>query len=182
MSETGGSRQRGVDIQNRWFIIDKSGPPPAAGGRADPRNLQRIISLFCRIFKPCRKYPGKGGSPMLELQDLSYSVSGPEGETDILKNISLTIPDKRLVVLTGPNGGGKTTLARAHHGPGPAHRGTDFLGRDGHHRRGYHPAGPDGHRPTGFSSRPGSRASGYGTCWPWPRTRSSCPRGRPAPT
>ena len=50
---------------------------------------------------------------MLELQELCYSVSTPDGTTDILKNISLTIPDKRLVVFTGPNGGGKTTLAKA---------------------------------------------------------------------
>ena len=33
-------------------------------------------------------------------------------ELDILKNISITIPDHRLVVFTGPNGGGKTTLAK----------------------------------------------------------------------
>ena len=50
---------------------------------------------------------------MLELQDLTYSVDGQEGKADILNGISLTIPDKKLIVLTGPNGGGKTTLARA---------------------------------------------------------------------
>ena len=31
---------------------------------------------------------------------------------DILSDISLTIPDQHLMVLTGPNGGGKTTLAK----------------------------------------------------------------------
>ena len=49
---------------------------------------------------------------MLELQNISYRVSTPEGDVDILKNISITIPDHRLVVFTGPNGGGKTTLAK----------------------------------------------------------------------
>ncbi len=50
---------------------------------------------------------------MLELRHLSYAVDGPEGQTDILNDISLVIPDNKLVVLTGPNGGGKTTLAKA---------------------------------------------------------------------
>ena len=49
---------------------------------------------------------------MLELKHISYRVSTPEGELDILKDISITIPDHRLMVFTGPNGGGKTTLAK----------------------------------------------------------------------
>ena len=49
---------------------------------------------------------------MLELKHISYSVSTPEGVQDILKDISLVIPDNKLVVFTGPNGGGKTTLAK----------------------------------------------------------------------
>ena len=49
---------------------------------------------------------------MLELQNICYRVSTPEGEQDILKNVSITIPDHKLVVFTGPNGGGKTTLCQ----------------------------------------------------------------------
>ena len=49
---------------------------------------------------------------MLELQNICYRVSTPEGEMDILRDISITIPDEKLVVFTGPNGGGKTTLAK----------------------------------------------------------------------
>ena len=49
---------------------------------------------------------------MLELRDVCYSVKAPEGPAEILKNISLTVPDKKLIVFTGPNGGGKTTLAK----------------------------------------------------------------------
>ncbi len=50
---------------------------------------------------------------MLEIKNLSYEVAGEEGTLGILRDISLTIPDGKFVVITGPNGGGKTTLARA---------------------------------------------------------------------
>ena len=50
---------------------------------------------------------------MLELKNVSFSVSEENGATkEIVKNVSLTIPDGELVVITGPNGGGKSTLAR----------------------------------------------------------------------
>ena len=50
---------------------------------------------------------------MLELQHISYAVREGDGELGILNDISLTIDDHKLVVFTGPNGGGKTTLARS---------------------------------------------------------------------
>ena len=50
---------------------------------------------------------------MLELKGLSYQVEDNGGQTDILRGIDLTIPDNKFVVITGPNGGGKTTLAKA---------------------------------------------------------------------
>ncbi len=49
---------------------------------------------------------------MLELKHLSFSAAGESGAKDILKDISLTVPDGTFLVVTGPNGGGKTTLAR----------------------------------------------------------------------
>ncbi len=50
---------------------------------------------------------------MLELRNLSFTVSDDAGKADIIKDISLTIEDKKFIVITGPNGGGKTTLAKA---------------------------------------------------------------------
>ena len=49
---------------------------------------------------------------MLELKNICYRVDLPEGTVDILDHIDLVIPDHKLVVFTGPNGGGKTTLAK----------------------------------------------------------------------
>lgn len=49
---------------------------------------------------------------MLELKNVSFGVSDDGREKTILKDVSLTIPDRQLVVVTGPNGGGKSTLAK----------------------------------------------------------------------
>ena len=50
---------------------------------------------------------------MLEINHLSYRVEGADGVVDILQDVSLTVEDKKFIVVTGPNGGGKTSLARA---------------------------------------------------------------------
>ncbi len=48
---------------------------------------------------------------MLELKNVSYTVETDGVRKDILKHIDLAI-DERFVALTGPNGGGKSTLAK----------------------------------------------------------------------
>ena len=48
---------------------------------------------------------------MLELRNVSYAVENENGSKQILKNINLTL-DERFVAFTGPNGGGKSTLAK----------------------------------------------------------------------
>ena len=50
---------------------------------------------------------------MLEMKNLSYRVQGENGPVDILNQVDLTVEDKKFIVVTGPNGGGKTSLARA---------------------------------------------------------------------
>ena len=50
---------------------------------------------------------------MLEIKNLAFSVEDEKGRQTILDDLSLTIPTGSLVVVTGPNGGGKTTLAKA---------------------------------------------------------------------
>ena len=62
---------------------------------------------------------------MLELKHVCYAVQEGDAQLGILNDISLTISDHKLVVFTGPNGGGKTTMPRsswaggAHIGPDP---------------------------------------------------------------
>ena len=48
---------------------------------------------------------------MLELKNISFLAENDEGKKEIIHNVSLRI-DERFVALTGPNGGGKSTLAK----------------------------------------------------------------------
>lgn len=49
---------------------------------------------------------------MLEVKNLSFTVNVDGIEKNIIKNISFSISDEKLVAVTGPNGGGKSTLAK----------------------------------------------------------------------
>ncbi|MBQ9511355.1 MAG: ATP-binding cassette domain-containing protein [Clostridia bacterium] len=49
---------------------------------------------------------------MLELKNISFNVESEGQNKEIIKNVDLVIPDGKLIVITGPNGGGKSTLAR----------------------------------------------------------------------
>lgn len=62
--------------------------------------LDRIIGNASKI----------GGRDVLELKNISYHVDDGNGK-DILNQINLKI-DQRFTAITGPNGGGKSTLAK----------------------------------------------------------------------
>lgn len=49
---------------------------------------------------------------VLELKDISLTIEGENGPVEILKKVNLSLEKNLLYVLTGPNGGGKTSLAK----------------------------------------------------------------------
>ena len=49
---------------------------------------------------------------MLTLENVSFEVQEEKGQKEIIRNMNLTIDDHEFVVITGPNGGGKSTLAK----------------------------------------------------------------------
>ena len=49
---------------------------------------------------------------MLELKNLCFGVESEDSTKEIIRDVSFTVPDEKFVVITGPNGGGKSTLAR----------------------------------------------------------------------
>ena len=48
---------------------------------------------------------------MLEIKDLYFQVAD-DNQKEIIRGLNLTIDDDKFVVITGPNGGGKSTLAK----------------------------------------------------------------------
>ena len=49
---------------------------------------------------------------MLELKNISFDVSEDAEQKGILHNINLKLKDNQFIAVTGPNGGGKSTLAK----------------------------------------------------------------------
>ena len=49
---------------------------------------------------------------MLELKNVSFRLNSTDGPIEILDNISFVLEDGKFMVVTGPNGGGKSTIAR----------------------------------------------------------------------
>ena len=49
---------------------------------------------------------------MLELKNVSFEVTEENDRKEIIHNVSAVIDDQKFVVITGPNGGGKSTLAK----------------------------------------------------------------------
>ena len=49
---------------------------------------------------------------MLKIENLRFSPKTEEGEKTIIQDLNLEIDNKKFIVVTGPNGGGKTTLAK----------------------------------------------------------------------
>ncbi len=49
---------------------------------------------------------------MLQIDQLTFEVSTDDRKKEILQDVSLTIESGKFVVITGPNGGGKSTLAK----------------------------------------------------------------------
>ena len=70
--------------------------------------LQRIDSVL--NLDPLKEtdHPQHPENGSVELQNVSFSY---DGEKDVLKGVSLSIPAGQTVALVGPSGGGKTTLA-----------------------------------------------------------------------
>ena len=94
---------------------------------------------------------------MLTLKNLSLTASDAQGRTDIVKNVSLDVEDGKFLVITGPNGGGKTTLAKLIMGLATPTGGRSCLTVKTS-RPSPSPTAPAAASPTPSSSRRGSRA------------------------
>jgi len=49
---------------------------------------------------------------MLEMIDVGVVLEGDDGKAEILRNINLKLMNKKFYVMTGPNGGGKSSIAK----------------------------------------------------------------------
>lgn len=49
---------------------------------------------------------------MLKVEHLSYEIEEDGKKQEILKDVSFEVKDGEMLVVTGPNGGGKSTIAK----------------------------------------------------------------------
>ena len=76
---------------------------------------------------------------MLELQHISWTAPGG---SQVVRDVSFSVPEGKLTVITGPNGGGKTTLAKLIAGIETPDSGKILLDGQDITPPGRHPAGP----------------------------------------
>lgn len=64
---------------------------------------------------------------MLEMKNVGVTLDGEHGPVEVLKDISLQLEEKKIYVMTGPNGGGKSSIAKAIMGIYPVSAGQIWL-------------------------------------------------------
>lgn len=64
---------------------------------------------------------------MLQVEHLSFDVAEEGRQSEILSDVSFSVEDGEMLVITGPNGGGKSTLAKVLMGINRASSGSIFL-------------------------------------------------------
>lgn len=64
---------------------------------------------------------------MLEIIDATYQVEDEGKIVNIIDHLNLTVPDGKFIVITGPNGGGKSSLAKLIMGVNPITSGQILL-------------------------------------------------------
>lgn len=64
---------------------------------------------------------------MLEMKKICVTFDSDQGKVDVLQDVSVTLEKKKIYVMTGPNGSGKTSIAKAIMGIYPATGGQIFL-------------------------------------------------------
>ena len=81
---------------------------------------ERLLSdIYCLLFI--------GGINMLELRDVCVAANSGDNEIEIINHINLSLHSGKIYVVTGPNGGGKTSLAKAIMGIYPLSGGSILL-------------------------------------------------------
>jgi phosphate transport system ATP-binding protein len=70
--------------------------------------LGQIIRKKIRFFRPDHKFVRNESESEIHVSDLNVFIKGNQ----ILKNVNLTIPDKKITCIIGPSGCGKTTLLK----------------------------------------------------------------------
>ena len=74
---------------------------------SESEDIAGVREKFSRKYKK-----QKERNKMLELKNVSFEVSDEKAQKEIIRGINLKIDDNKFVVITGPNGGGKSTLAK----------------------------------------------------------------------
>ena len=90
----------GFSLFKPWFIFRSF----SAATFSKEASLLNIVSFSIHKYTILKEV-----NPMLDLQHICWTAS--DGK-EVLKDINLHIDNDKLIAITGPNGGGKTTLAR----------------------------------------------------------------------